>query len=327
MHRIATVFGLCLLLAAPTAGAQEYTLRMGSVAPPGTPWAKIVIKLKRRIEKKSGGRIKVKTFLGNQLGNEQSIVERCKKGTLEMIGVSTGSLGTAVPELAAYELPYLFKSFKQADKVMDATYETAKSILADRGFVLYFWSENGFRDFATKHKFVKEPSDLKGVKMRAQESFVHAEMYKALGAKPNPIPVSQVAEDLANGVVSGYDNTWLYSYAAQWHKSMKYLTESHHIYQPAVIAYNKVWFDKLPKDLQELLMEGVKKQTKIGRRQIRATNNAFRGLIERDGVQFYTPTAAERAAMKRATSGVKAKFRKRTGPAGKRLLNEIEAQL
>ena len=278
MARITTAIMVAGALAMATpAASQPLTctaeapcqLRIGTVAPPGTPWAKIVIKLKRRIQSKSQGRIKVRAFMGQSLGGEKSIVRRCRRGTLEMLGVSTGALATMVPELNAYELPYLFEDLEQADKALDATFESAQRVMTAKGFYLYHWSENGFRDFATKDGFVRQPSDLQGMKMRAQESFVHTGMYEALGAKPNPIPVAQVAEDLANGVVSGYDNTWLYSYAAQWHKNVQYITESHHIYQPAVIAYNKEWLERMPADLREILLEDRDRQTRLGRKRIR----------------------------------------------------------
>lgn len=323
--------GASLLMLAPSTASAELTctaeapcvMRIGSVAPPGTPWAKIVIKLKRRIAKKSGGRLKVKAFLGQALGGEKSIVRRCKKGTLEMIGVSTGALATVIPELNAYELPYLVNSFAQADKVMDATFDMANSIMAKNGFELYFWSENGFRNFATKDRFVKKPADLRGMKMRAQESFVHTEMYKSLGAKPNPIPVAQVAEDLANGVVAGYDNTLLYSFAAQWHKNIKYVTESQHIYQPAVIAYNKAWLGKLPADLRNLLLEDRARQTKLGRKRIRATNAQFKALMEKEGIQFAAPSSSDRAAMASATKSVYSVFKQRVSADGQKLLDAI----
>ena len=71
---------------------------------------------------------------------------------------------------------------------------------------------------------------------------------KALGAKPNPIAVPNVPESLANGVVSGYDNTLLYAFATQWYKEIKYVTMSSHIYQAAAVVWCKKWFDKLPSD-------------------------------------------------------------------------------
>ena len=65
--------GLCVaLLLVPTtkASAQEFTLRIGSVAPKGTPWSALVNREKKRIQSESGGRIKVKTYLGGKLGSD-----------------------------------------------------------------------------------------------------------------------------------------------------------------------------------------------------------------------------------------------------------------
>lgn len=320
---IITAVVLSMLVGVTTAQSAEHTLRVGTVAPQGTPWFKIVKRMKRRVEKGSNGRIKVKIFAGQSMGGEKSIVRRLKKGTLEMVGVSTGAMATIVPELNAYELPYLFKSFRQADKVLDATKGDAAALMAKKGIKLYIWSENGFRDFAAKDKFIRTPSDLKGMKMRAQESFVHTSMYKALGAKPNPIAVPNVPESLANGVVSGYDNTLLYSFAAQWHKRIKYLTVSNHIYQPAVIAYNKKWFNRLPLDLQTLLMADAEKETKKGRMRIRAMNARLQGMFEKDGVKFYKPNNGERSKMQAATKSVYNAFRKRAGASGSKLLDAI----
>ena len=304
------------------ASAQE-KVKIASVAPTGTPWAKIVQRLKKDIEKKTDKYYKVRVYLGQKLGDEMKLVSKCQQGKLQMIGVSTGAIASVVPELNAYELPYLFNSYAQADKALDATFATAEQILADAGFTLYFWSENGYRDFATKQTFVRGPSDLKGMKMRAQESFVHTSMYKALGAIPNTIPVSQVAEDLANNVVSGYDNTWLYSHAAQWTKHVKYITLSHHIYQPAVILYNKAWLDAQPPEKKAVLLAKQKKHTKKGREMIRALASELRGSMEADGLKFHEPTAGERAKMISATKSVYDTFRKRVGARGSALLDEI----
>ena len=322
MRKAWMIVVLSFSLASP-ALAQEFKLKAGSVAPQGTPWHKIMVRIKKRVEKKTDKRLRVKMYLGQALGGEKSIVKRCQGGSIGLIGVSAGALATVVPELNAYEIPYLFDSFRQADKVLAATRDLAAEYMAAKGFVLYMWSENGFRDFGTADKFVKTPGDMRGMKMRSQQSFVHTEMYKALGANPNPIAVPNVPESLANAVVKVYDNTPLYSYAAQWYKYIKYVTESHHIYQPAVIAYCKKWFDSVPADIQEILMLNRDKDTRKGLKAIRAMNQQIIGKMKAEGVEFYKPSPADRSAMKKATSGVEAKFRKRTGASGSRLMDAI----
>src|SRR5690606_30248197 len=163
----------------------------------------------------------------------------------------TGAIATQVPEAAIFELCGLFKDLKEADKIIDnALVEPMTGILADNGFVLFTMGENGMRNFATKGKKIEKPSDLKGLKMRAQESWVHEEMYRVNGGNPVQMPVSEVSSSLATGNIDGFDNTPLFAFAAQWYKNIDTWIVSDHIYQPAMIVYNKDWYDSLPDDLK-----------------------------------------------------------------------------
>lgn len=311
-----------LVFAAPVQ-AQEFTLRIGTVAPEGTPWSELLKRIKKRVEKESGGRIKVKIYLGGQLGSEESLVRRVQQGTLEMVGVSTGAMAVAVEELHLLELPFLFENYRQVDHVLDTVlYEPMKEILAKKGFVLYEWAENGWRHWATKDRFLKAPGDFKGLKMRSQPSFVHVEMYNALGASPSPIAVPEVPSALQNGVVLGYDNSLLFAYAAQWYQGVRKLTISEHIYQPAVVVYNKAWFDKLPADLQALLTSNIAEDTKVGRDWVRKLNKPLVENYKKAGVEFYKLTPDERAALARVTRPVWDTFRKRV-PQASRLLDQV----
>ena len=110
----------------------------------------------------------------------------------------------------------------------------------------------GSASFGTKWGPVKLPSDLKGHKMRSQESLVHVETYRALGALPQPIAVTEVLPALQTGVVDGFDNTPIYTFAACWHLAIKHFTLSEHIYQPGAVLIAKKEFDKLPADLQKI---------------------------------------------------------------------------
>jgi TRAP-type C4-dicarboxylate transport system substrate-binding protein len=308
-----------LLLAAGPSHAQDATLRIGSVAPTGTPWSALLASVKSRVTAEAGSRVDVKLYLGGKLGSEGSLVSRCQKGSLGGIAVSVGALGAAVPELFALEIPYLFDGYKQADKALDASTDAVRRLLAAKGFVFYMWGENGFRDFASKEKFFVTPKDLAGQKMRSQPAMPHVEMYRALGASASTIAVGEVGSSLASGVVNGYDNTLLYAYATQWHKEIKYVTISDHIYQGAIVVYCKAWFDTVPTDLQAILMKVPDGETTRGRVAVRARNTRLLKEYEKDGVKIRTLTAAEKAAFARATAGVATKFLADTTEAGRAL--------
>jgi len=328
----AIAFGLGLALvmtskvATSTAEETTYVLKLATVAPKGTPWAKLLKKFKKNVGKASNGRVKVKTYLGGALGDEISTVIQAARGRIQGVGSSTGALAALVPELDAVEIPFMFRDAKEADYVLDKKLtEPMEKLFRERGLVLGFWSENGFRHFGSSGGKVSKPSDLAGKKMRSQESFVHIEMWKALGASVQAIPTTEVITALKTGAVDGFDQALLYAIAAGWHNSVKDITLSAHIYQPAAIAFNKEWFDKLPKDLQKIVIDEGRKLTRAGRKSVRKLNPDLIEIIEGTGVKVHKLSAAERKVFEKETKGVRKKFRKSQGKKAAKILDLVEA--
>lgn len=327
-----TLVAVCAALAmlvtsAGLASAQTHTLKIATVAPADTPWADLLQLYKKNVEKASGGKLKVKVYLGGTRGDENSTVRKTARGRLQGVGASTGAVASLVPELNALELPFLFRSADEADYVLDKKLTVPmEKLFRDRGLVLGFWSENGFRHFGADFA-IDDPGDLKGQKMRSQESFVHLEMWKALGASPQAIPTTEVVTALKTGAVKGYDQSLLYAIAASWHSSVSHLTLSAHIYQPAVIAFNKDWFDGLPKDLQKILIDEGRKITQRGRDTIRKINPELVKIIQDSGVKVSALDKGARARFEKATQGVRNKFRSSQGKDAARILDLIEEGL
>lgn len=300
------------------------TLKLATIAPEGTPWAEQVTQYKAKIEGASKGRLRIKAFLGGALGDENQTVAECRRGAIAMWGGTTAALATSVPEISVLELPYLFPNAEAADQILDKLLlEDFRQRLAARGFVLVLWSENGFRSFGTKWAPVLSPADLKGHKMRSQESLVHLETYRALGALPQPIAVTEVLPALQTGVVDGFDNTPLYTFAASWHLAIKHFTLSEHIYQPGVVLVAKKEYDKLPGDLQKILVSDLGSITTDGRRAVREMAPLLVQNFTNAKIPVHKPTAAEREAFTRATATVYDKYVKAV-PSARPLLAAIQ---
>ncbi len=303
------------------------TLKLATIAPEGTPWADQVTAYKSKVETVAKGRLKIKAFLGAALGDENQTVAECRRGAIALWGGTTAALATSVPEISVLELPFLFGGAEEADKILDAVLiEDLRARLLARGYVLVLWSENGFRSFGTKWGPIKGPSDLKGHKMRSQESLVHLETYRALGALPQPIAVTEVLPALQTGVVDGFDNTPLYTFAASWHLAIKHFTLSEHIYQPGVVLISKKEYDKLPPDLQKVLTEDVNVITREGRAAVREMAPLLIDNFASAKIPVYKPSTAERAALAKATARVYQAYTKAV-PAAKPLLAAIEKHL
>lgn len=305
-HLIAIL--LCLGVIVPSSAfAEEYVLRLGTLASKDSPWGKQLKLWKKTIQKASKPdadsppRIKVKIHWSGKGKDEVAMMRMLKRGELEAFGGSTGAIATQVPEMAVFELCYAFDSLEQADKIIDNhLIGPAREILEKNGFRLYAMGENGFRNFATKGVAVKSPADLSSIKMRSQEQWAHEEAYRALGGNPVALPVSEVSTGLSTGNVDGFDNTALFAQVSGWHKHIDTWTVSNHIYQPAMIIYNNDWYNGLPDDLKEIVMMDAEAQTKLGRKLVRKMAPKLMENLEAAGVTIYTPSDAERKAMKGA---------------------------
>lgn len=301
---------LCVLaLLSLSLSAQEAVkVRFGSVIPKDSPWEEGIMAYVKQAESKSGGKIKFKTYLGGQLGGEVEMIKSIAMGSLDAGAFSLASIAEALslPQLQVFELPFLFNSDEEADYVMDQMFDQMSDILAKKGIVLILWGTNGWRSFGTKSKPILSPSDLKGLKMRAQESEVYINFYKALGATPVPIATPEVLVALKTGMVDGYDQTPVFSLSSSWINTVKYYTLTRHIYQPGAVIISKRFLDKQPADVQQALLARSERLSlqKTSRELVRKEDaevlESFPGL----GIKVSTLTEAQREAFRKASQPV-----------------------
>ena len=312
-------------LAASAEDPEIIVAKVASVAPARTPWADLLKLYRKQVKKGSAERVKMRVYLGGIKGDEQSIVRQVFKGTdLQIGGVSTGAMAVLVPDMDILELPYLFESFEEADRILDIVARPyIEKMLAEKGFKLLMLSENGYRSFGSKGGFIKSPADLDNRKMRSQESPVHVETYRALGASPVTISVGEVLSALQTGVVEGFDNTPLFTQAVSWHQAVDHYTVTRHIYQPAVVFANKAWFDGLPAEVQNAMTAPIAELEPKGRAAVRALGPLLLKNFEKQNVAVYTPTEAELDVFRKATRPVWAKRRESASDIGKEMLDAI----
>src|SRR5690606_30548062 len=185
---------------------------------------------------------------------------------------------------------------KAADKVLDdVVREDLDALLWERGYKLMFFSENGYRSIGSTFP-VKSPADLKGRKMRSQQSDVHLNTWKAIGASPVPIAVTEVLSGLQTGVVDGFDNTPLFAFAASWYQAISHFTLTKHIYQPGIVVLSRKFWEELPPDLQTIVMGNPADLAKKGRRGVRAIGPMLEQNFVGAGITLSKLSDAERSA-------------------------------
>jgi TRAP-type transport system periplasmic protein len=294
---------MTLILSFSVAAAKK--IKFATVAPDGTPWAQILKDISKRVKKESKGKLKIKTYLGGQLGGELEILNGIRRGRIEGGGITSAALASVIPEMDVLELPYLFESYEEADFILDNyLFDIFFKLFDKKGLVLVMWAENGWRNIGHKSKQIKTPADLMGEKIRSQESKVHLAWWKTVEAAPVAIAVPEVLSALQTGVVSGFDNTALFTLAAEWHTSIKYFSISEHIYQPAAVVYSKKFWKKMKKVDHKILMLDGNKMAPESRVAVRALGADLIKTLNETGITTYKLSEAEKDVFKAKIKGL-----------------------
>lgn len=302
-------------------------LAIGSLAPMGSPWRKLLDEASTRIEAETGGSINVVLRPPGFMGEVEMVQETRKGERLQGCGATAGAIaqGGNVPTLQILELPFLFNNNAEADYVLDSLFTDFSDILARRGFVLGIWSENGWRSFGTREKAIRSPEDLKGLKMRSQESDVHMAMYRTYGSVAVQKPMTEVLSALNSNVIDGLDNTALFMQAGGLAEPLSHFTVTRHIYQPAAIVYSKKFFDSLTPSEQQALMS-VKDLGPKGRKMIRAEEGAMMDNWSYFGVEVIELDRTQREAFANPARAMHDSFAS-TVDGGPAVLTKIRGKL
>jgi TRAP-type C4-dicarboxylate transport system substrate-binding protein len=285
--------------------AKELIVKFGTIAPAGTPWADSLEEIKNRVAKNSNNQIKIKTYLGGQLGGELEIMQKIRRGNIEGGGLTCGAMASIIPELDLLEVPFLFESSEEADFILDNyLLGPFKELFEKKGFVMLTWAENGWRSLGHKSKLIKTPEDLKAVKIRSQESKVHLAFWKKLNASPVAIATPEVLPALQTGVVEAFDNTPLFTLAAEWQTAIKFYTVSNHIYQPAAVIYSKKFWDKLDENQRKILMGPGNGLAVEIRSNVRKLGDSLIEVLKESGITTYNLSMSEKEAFKKVASGL-----------------------
>lgn len=307
MLRKISVLIVAGMLVAPPAMARVTKMKVGTVAPQGSPWIESLDLMKKEVKEESGGTLKMKIYPSAQLGDEIQLVEGVQFGTIECAGVSTASIANIVPGMQIFELPFLWESREEAYFVIDNYFrDFFDKKMQAKGMKLLGWSENGWRHFFTTGKLIKTPADLAGLKFRSQESKVHLAFWKALGANAIPLPVNEVYSALERGMINGGENTLVLISATGWVEVIKTLTLTGHIYQPAVMACNKKWWDSLDPLAVTALKHNMTRTEKDMRERLLKAENELVDTFRNDfKIKVYKPTKAELKLFRDKTASVR----------------------
>ncbi|MFT3963256.1 TRAP transporter substrate-binding protein [Propionivibrio sp.] len=279
---------IALGVLAQTANAVE-KMRLGHGLPEDHAVHKAVMRFAELVKERSNGEIEIKVFANGVLGGEREMLEQVQNGVLEMTKASASPLETFSADYKVFNLPFVFRDRDHFFRVL--TSPVGESILASskkRGFIGLAYYDSGARSFYAK-KPINTPDDLKGLKIRVQQSPTTIKMIQALGATPTPMAWGEVYSALQTGVVDGAENNVTALTNGRHGEVCKFYAETEHQIVPDVLVMSSVRWDSLKKQHQEI----IKKAAVDSYEYQKSLWGAFE-KVEREksltlGVKFNTP--------------------------------------
>jgi tripartite ATP-independent transporter DctP family solute receptor len=244
---------LALALSAVTASAQT-EIKFGHVGSPGSLFDLSATEFAKRANAKLGAKAKVVVYGSSQLGGDGAMMKKLKLGTIDLALPST-VMSSTVPVFGLFEMPYLVKDRAQMAKIRDQVVNPIMVPQAEKAgyHIIGIW-ENGFRQITNNKRPIVKPEDLEGLKLRVPGGTWRVKMFKAYGANPSPMPLSEVFVALQTGVMDAEENPLAQIYPSRFYEVQKYLSMTGHVYTPAYVTAGASW-SRLPPDVQKILKD------------------------------------------------------------------------
>jgi tripartite ATP-independent transporter DctP family solute receptor len=242
-----------------------------------------------RIREATGGRLDIKLFPANQLGSDTDLLTQVRNGSVEFFNLSTSILATFVPVAGMLNTGFAFKDYDTVWKAMDGdlgTYVRAQIAKTPIMTVSRPW-DNGFRHITSSTRDIKAPDDLKGFKIRVPPAPMLTSLFKALDAGPAPINFNELYSALQTKVVEGQENPLAIIATARLYEVQKSCSLTGHVWDGYWILGNKRSFERLPKDVREVVTREFDRSAADQRADVAKLSVSLREDLSAKGIQFF----------------------------------------
>jgi tripartite ATP-independent transporter DctP family solute receptor len=246
----------------PATAQQKMVLKATDVHPLGYPTVEAVVRMGKKLEQATNGRLSIQMYPSMQLGGEKEMIEQAQVGALAIARISVGPMGPLVPELNVFNLPFMFRDDAHMEKVIDgAIGEEMLKKLTDHptaNLIGLCWMNAGTRNVYNSKKPIQTVEDLKGLKIRMMGNPVFVDTMNSLGGNGVSMGFDQLINAMQTGVVDGAENNYPTYESGQHYRYAKYYSKTGHLMIPEILVFSKRTWNTLSKEDQELISKLAK---------------------------------------------------------------------
>ena len=297
-----SAFGLCIAVLSAPAAAAPVEIKLGHVLAPSHSWHKAAEGFAADVKKETAGRVNIVLFPSGQLGNEKTMLEGMQIGSIHGGIIGTGSLQPFDPKFGVVEMPYAWQSQQHAYSALDGDLGKALEKLADsKNLVIISWWENGFRHITNNRGPIKEPADLKGLKIRVTPDKVRLDTFTTLGASPAPLAFGELYSALQQGVFDAQENPLSIIYTSSFFEVQKYVSLSGHVWGAASLIISKPIWNRISAEDRKVVQAAAAKWRDAQRKMVQDSESETIANLKAKGMAV---NEVDKAAFEKAVQPV-----------------------
>lgn len=306
------------------ADIKERTLRFSFVQPAESHMGYGAQKFADLVSKKSDKKMTVKLFPNGTLGGDLQTVSALQGGTLDLTTLPPGLLVGLSKEFGAFDLPFLFNDFKEADAVLDGPIGKKFMEKLPTGLVgLTYW-DHGFRNVSNSKRPIAKLEDLQGLKLRVVQAPLMIDMFKALGTNAVPLPFTELYTAMETKAVDGQDNPIVAFETNKFYEVQKHISTTRHVYNPLIVLFSQKTWEKLSPDERKVLTDAANETRTEQRAVSRDMEGKALAKAKAQGTVVTEVSTQERARMREKAQPVTDQYTKQIGEA---LVKEFYAEI
>jgi len=292
----------------------EYTYIVSNVSHPVIEGVGVGYRIRDAVWEKSGGRLYVDFRPLSQLGGEKDVIAKLKLGAIQGMMSSSVAAANVADKLGIVNVPYVIDTFDKLDTFRSTPELWDEFASAPDSAGLFVADVTGYGPYgwATTTP-VRNLDDAKKVNFRIAEAPVNNDFYNAWGLKFTVMPWPDVPQALQTGVINGLDHTAIVCNITKKFTIAKYFTEVDYAQGLFVHLTNKAWFDKLPEDLQKILLETIQEESAKTRELTKQQQVDQIAKAKEAGVEFIPLTDADKEQLVQLAAPVYEKWGEKIG--------------
>lgn len=226
------------------AGAREF--RAADIQEESYPTVQALLYMDKLVAQRTQGRHRIRVFHSRQLGEESQTIEQTRVGAIDLNRINVAAIGDVAPPLSVLALPFLFRSLEHLYRVIDGPIgDDILAAIEPNGFVGLAYYDSGARSIYTRAQPVRGLADLRGLRIRVQQSDLIVRMMRALGVEPVALPYGQVLTALQAQLVDGAENNWPSFVTTGHYKVAQFYSLTEHTMGPEVLVMSRRAWEEL----------------------------------------------------------------------------------